>query len=292
MNLTTQQQNFINRVANTTDNLRLDAVAGSGKTSTLLLAAKQIPTSKKVLALAFNKNTADELQAKFPSHVTCKTLNSVVHSTWASAAGRKKLDTRKMGTIVTDWCKENLTQSESEELWTPIRDIAVLMKSSGLIPESWQGRTKYPAVSISEQIMEKALIDEGYMELKPAFMLKAVSAILSKSIEQAFSSSIDFDDQIYMTTYFAGDGFFSRWDVVLIDEAQDLSIMQHDMLERIAKHARVIVAGDPNQAIYGWRGASTDSMERLSQRFNLKLMPLTVSFRCPSEIVRKAKALS
>ncbi len=111
------------------------------------------------------------------------------------------------------------------------------------------------------------------------------------SISEAFTSRIDFDDQIYMSTYFADLSAWPTYDVVLVDEAQDLSPMQHDMIERLGAKSRLIVVGDERQAIYGWRGASCHSLRELEERFNLVRMPLTVSFRCPTAVIKEAQKI-
>src|SRR5690606_11453384 len=109
---------------------------------------------------------------------------------------------------------------------------------------------------------------------------------LTESIKLAFAGQIDFDDQIYMPTLFGGS--FPRFPLVMVDEAQDLSPLNHAMLERLVTN-RLIAVGDPWQSIYAFRGADRYSMERLQQRFSMRELPLSVSFRCPIEIVKRAR---
>jgi len=72
-----------------------------------------------------------------------------------------------------------------------------------------------------------------------------------------------------------------------VDEAQDLSPLNHAMLRKLVVN-RLIAVGDPNQSIYAFRGAMTSSMARLRDTFNMREMTLSVSFRCPQEVVRRA----
>lgn len=67
--------------------------------------------------------------------------------------------------------------------------------------------------------------------------------------------------------------------------------MQHDMIERLGAASRLLVVGDERQAIYGWRGASAKSLDDLQRRFKLRRMPLTVSFRCPENIIKHAQRI-
>jgi superfamily I DNA/RNA helicase len=51
----------------------------------------------------------------------------------------------------------------------------------------------------------------------------------------------------------------------------------------------LIAVGDPAQAIYGFTGADSDSLEQIKRAFNCIEMPLTVSFRCPKAVVSFAR---
>ena len=74
----TYQLAIFNHIAESSNNLAINAVAGSGKTTTIVEAAKRIPKNKEVLFLAFNKTIANELKErlyKYPN-VTCCTLHA------------------------------------------------------------------------------------------------------------------------------------------------------------------------------------------------------------------------
>jgi DNA helicase-2/ATP-dependent DNA helicase PcrA len=82
-------------------------------------------------------------------------------------------------------------------------------------------------------------------------------------------------------------GSFSRFPLVLVDESQDLSPINHAMLRKLVTQ-RLICVGDPYQSIYGFRGAVHSGMDRLAEQFNMRDMKLSTSFRCPKQIVRHA----
>lgn len=107
--------------------------------------------------------------------------------------------------------------------------------------------------------------------------------VLSRSVDQAFEGLISFDDQIYMSCMFNGQ--FQRFGLTLVDEAQDLSPLNHIMVNR-ASAGRLIIVGDPKQAIYAFRGADSSSMERLRKlRTSWIDLPLATTFRCPKVVV-------
>ena len=70
---------------------------------------------------------------------------------------------------------------------------------------------------------------------------------MTESVNRALQAAIDFDDQIYMPTIFPCT--FDRYPLVMVDEAQDLSLLNHAMLRKITKRSRLVAVGDPCQAI-------------------------------------------
>jgi ATP-dependent exoDNAse (exonuclease V) beta subunit len=114
--------------------------------------------------------------------------------------------------------------------------------------------------------------------------------VLTNSIHQALAGILDFNDQIYMPTLFGA--AFPTFDIIMVDEAQDLSQLQHEMLAQLLHNkSRIIAVGDTHQAIYGFRGALNNSMTRLQSQFNLRKLPLTISYRCPKSVVREAQTV-
>jgi ATP-dependent exoDNAse (exonuclease V) beta subunit len=83
------------------------------------------------------------------------------------------------------------------------------------------------------------------------------------------------------------------FDVIFIDEAQDQSVSQIKLLLNcLAPNGRVIAVGDSRQAIYAFRGAASNSMELLRNELNgAAELPLSVCYRCGSEIVKLAATI-
>jgi hypothetical protein len=80
--------------------------------------------------------------------------------------------------------------------------------------------------------------------------------------------------------------------VVVVDEAQDLSSLNHAMLGKCLRpDGRLIAVGDPKQAIYAFRGAHSQSMEQIrGLRQSWLDRPLTMTFRCPRVIVARQQS--
>lgn len=100
---------------------------------------------------------------------------------------------------------------------------------------------------------------------------------------------IDYDDQIYISTLAIG--AYERFPVVMVDEAQDLSPLNHLQIKKcLALNGRYIVVGDPKQAIYAFRGASSQSMpeiESLLPEGSFIKLPLSVTYRCSKLVVER-----
>lgn len=102
------------------------------------------------------------------------------------------------------------------------------------------------------------------------------------------SNLVDFDDMLYFAVK---DGLvLPKFDNVFVDEAQDTNAIQRAILRKIMKPtSRLFAIGDPAQAIYGFRGADSESMRLIKEEFECTEMPLTVTYRCAKNIVEYAR---
>lgn len=264
--------------------LLVNALAGAAKTSTLVMAAHAMPM-QPTLCLAFNKKIADEMAKRMPSYIKCATLNSIGHGVWGSAIGKRlNLDTGKNYDALQD-VMSRLRPEDRQSLGDAFGSILTAIraaKSSGYIPE------KYSSIG-------KALIDQGTfhesatasLDVEPDELFWAiVDEVLCIGIAEGFAGKIDFDDQLYLSNCFGGS--FPKYPVVMVDEAQDLSPLNHSMLEKMVG-GRLIAVGDPRQAIYAFRGAHTSSMSIMKRRFSMEELTLSISFRCSKEVVKIAQ---
>ncbi|SEC52885.1 DNA helicase-2 / ATP-dependent DNA helicase PcrA [Paramicrobacterium humi] len=85
-----------------------------------------------------------------------------------------------------------------------------------------------------------------------------------------------------------------RYKVVILDEYQDTSVVQTELLARLFAGHGVMAVGDPNQSIYGWRGASASNLARFSADFgggHADGYSLSTSWRNPRLVLDAANAL-
>ncbi|EEH63753.1 Tat pathway signal sequence domain protein [Gleimia coleocanis DSM 15436] len=88
----------------------------------------------------------------------------------------------------------------------------------------------------------------------------------------------------------------SEYDAVLLDEFQDTSVGQMELLSTLFKDMSVTAVGDPNQAIYGWRGASAASLDlfpiMFAQQMETKTFSLSKAWRNKENILDLANLIS
>ena len=269
-------------LANPTQNLLINALAGAAKTSTLRFLCKYLPVVP-TLSLAFNKRIADEMSKVLPGHVRCATMNSIGHRVWGAAIGKRlTLDTRKNYNIVKGLI-DRLPRSERGDAWDIFGDITKAIsraKLSGYIPTS--------VPQSGSALLTQEQFYGGLDEEPDNWFIGLVDEALRQSIVQSYAGLIDFDDQIYMPTLFGGS--FPQHDRVLGDEGQDFSRLNHVMLKKlVGPRTWLAVVGDPWQSIYAFRGADTASMGWLREAFKMHEMTLSVSFRCPIKVIQRAQ---
>lgn len=279
---TAEQETIIAAASTTTDNLIVEALAGAAKTSTLVMVAQALPDTK-ILCLAFNKKIAVEMQERLPKNCTAMTLNSLGHRVWAEMLGKRIiLDKDKNYDNLTALVKKITDKKEQEfayEIFADTLKAIAAGKTCGYIPTGHYTNSK----RLMDDSEFFAWMDDEPTELQEQLIREATLV----SLKQAWDGKIDFDDQILMPTVFPS--MFPSYPLVMVDEAQDLSALNHATLRKLVGKKRLIAVGDRNQAIYGFRGAHSNSMELLTETFNMKPLFLTTSFRCPRTVVEAAR---
>lgn len=278
MQLTDEQQACITAAKSTTDNLIISALAGAAKTTTLVEIARALPDTQ-ILTLAFNKKIQLEMQERLPANCKAMTLNGLGHRTWMDAIGRRiTLEADKTYKIVSALIEERPRDVKSA-LYENMAELMRLVdfgKACGYIPTGHYDRAK--------RLLDDAeFFGHIEQELTPEEEDLVRDATL-ESLKQALAGNIDFNDQLLMPTVFHG--AFPRYPLVLVDEAQDLSALNHATLRKLVGQRRLIAVGDQCQAIYGFRGAHEDGMEKLRRDFSMTQLSLSTSFRCPRAVVR------
>lgn len=268
-------------------NLMVEAVAGSGKTTTIMGALSHMRGD--VLLMAFNKSIATELGNRAPSHVMCKTFHSLGFS--ALVRGRRRgeveVDGRKTWSILkgkirgADGARVNLTRPAIDTYGGFVAKLVGLAKQAGIgalaedsDASAWRAIIRHHNLTLrSRDASEETAIE----------IARKVLAIAGEC-----DTVIDFDDMLWLAL--RNNVTFRKFDWVVVDEAQDTNPLQVEIVRRSSDaQTRTVFVGDPMQAIYGFRGADSTAMPRIAETFECTKLPLSVSYRCAANIVATAR---
>jgi superfamily I DNA/RNA helicase len=85
---------------------------------------------------------------------------------------------------------------------------------------------------------------------------------------------------------------FKQYDEVFVDEIQDIGLVHKSMIEKILKkNSRFILVGDEFQSIYEFMSANPEVFKSFQNRPNTISLPLSISYRCAKNIVKKANTV-
>jgi DNA helicase-2/ATP-dependent DNA helicase PcrA len=140
-------------------------------------------------------------------------------------------------------------------------------------------------------------VDTIVEELKPAPLIAELAEIFQK--EKKLRSMVDYSDQVALAlravTEFpdAAINIRENFSQILLDEYQDTSVLQTRLLSTLFSGRSVFAVGDPNQSIYGWRGASASNLDEFGSDFGTaKNFSLKTSWRNPIQVLEKANEIS
>lgn len=252
---TEEQQNILSAGGRV---VKINARAGTGKTATLLMIAEQ-NLDKKILYLVFNSRNRQEAKSKFPTNVKVHTIHSFVHpKSGSNFRERKKIHPSQYF---------NHFSANKEILATLTSNFIVFFLNSIY---------KKPADAIEP--FTKKISDElrGIFTQSQSDILE-----ISRSTLNSWYNFKDCPHDFYLKMSHLENKFqsqLSMYDLVLIDEAQDLSPIMIDALATYK--GRIIIVGDSHQQIYSFRYA-VDAMQTF---IHDELHELTKSFRFGEKI--------
>jgi len=272
MKFSKYQQDIFDWVQNGTGNAVVEAVAGSGKTTTLVNALSHM--EGHIYFLAFNKHIATDVQKKVGlPNVTIQTLNALGHAThlkWLKANGIDgKFNGRKIPNILNKLVKD---RKLARKCYHPVLEAVSLVKAN-------HNGSNFPNL---DSILQEINFPSDLTDPKALIV-----AILQESVSDP--SEFDYDDQILFPVIYDQPFPTPQW--VCVDEAQDMNLVQHAFIRRLATKARILAVGDPDQSIYAFRGAHEQSMPLLTKALSAQVLPLSVCYRCSRAVVDHAREI-
>lgn len=261
------QQAIFDFVEHSPHSAIISAVAGSGKTTTIVEAVKRLP-GQDYIFLAFNKAIAEELKSR---GVRASTFHALCFAELNSRLSKRpKVDGGKLRDLF-----RAITSDEERDEYFEVPRLTSLAKNAafncGEGNDDWQ-----------------VLIDDHMLSFPDDdHAIKLADRLLCLSNTRL--DVIDFDDMLYLP--WLKNFSLRTYSTVFIDEAQDTNKLQLLLLQRLVDpfSGRLIAVGDQAQAIYGFRGAGTGSMEAMKSMFKCTELPLSVSYRCSWSVVQEAQ---
>lgn len=260
-------------------NLVVRARAGVGKTTSVIKAIEYAPEAKILLA-AFNKRIQVELAAKLTNpKAEAKTLHSLGYAFIRQSWGSVRLDDQVDWDRAERGCPRN----------TPKAVVACVKKLASVL------KNASPLGSVSDAVELAYTFDclppDGFDETYSVTDV-ASFAVAARNLATIRDSAgrISFDDMVYVPI--ATNMVRAWYDLVCVDEAQDMNAAQLILAQRACrKGGRIVLVGDDRQAIYGFRGADSGSLDRLKTELNAVELGLTITYRCPKQVVALASQI-
>jgi DNA helicase II / ATP-dependent DNA helicase PcrA len=276
-------------------NATINAVAGSGKSTTLLLAAQFLQSKgispDDIKIIVFGKANSLDLLAKFGQE--WKGSIGTLHSAgWALIRDRffgkeLRIDSGKYRTIAQrlNWISFG-------------KQSGALVGSKAIAPDAESEFLRLldlTRLTCTEPLVSDLEELAAHHELSGLFDFEKVAKAIIECLELGIELcdnlfSFDFSDQIYYP-YKLKLKPRKPYKFLLLDECQDLNKAQLELVKSLAgTTGRILSVGDPYQAIFGFAGADNQSYLKVLEGLKAKELPLSTCYRCPKshiELINK-----
>lgn len=255
----------------------IEAVAGSGKSRTLIESLNIVPSKSKVVFLSFNKHIVDELKDRVPSNIRASTLHAqglynAVHALAGGDYNKLRVNTMKLWDL---WDRDFDQFGTLEELKPNVIKAVDLLKAT----------LREPDQESMDYIIDRYNIEvDGDVEK----FYEYVPRMYRRSLED--KSEVDFGDMVYWSATEEIPCY--KYDYIFSDESQDYNAAQRRMvLNSVSSNGRVIATGDSRQSIFGFQGADIDSIPSFIKELGATTLPLSICYRCHKGAIRLAQKL-
>lgn len=324
-NMTPYNTNIQNKFVGTNEDIMIDALAGTGKTTMLKHLSSFIKPGEKWLYLVFNTKNKDEASETFPEQVTVMTthgfLGDILKRADRSLGGGTQLRVGTPGKKVAEKIRE-IADKVTPPNWP---ETTMNWSRAGIERSPFHARAKYKAVYLAglakayglnptDPNIEESILKliESYnfdmdcssdkREVPPDEVEKMTQDIIRMAIyllnstlpgqtpnEASFLSRFrDQDDTLWYAAIYADKlNWRTPYNVILMDEVQDFNMCQIKMAEKLRQAGhRVVAVGDPNQSMYRFRGTDAHAFERLKSVIGQgNAESLPINFRSGGNII-------
>ena len=255
-------------IVNSSGNIKINAVAGSGKTTTIIEYAKSRPKSAKILYLAFNKSVKLEAMKKFSeqglTNVKVETAHSLAYKHIVMGSDYRV----KAFSYKTHEIAELLGLKGNGEKHNEFVIANHILKFIAFFCNS--DKEKIQELNYLDTISDKKA--RAFVHSFYDYIVKQSRLLLSRMDKGEIEITHDF----YLKKFQLAKPNL-KYDYILFDEGQDSSPAMLDIF--LNQKATKVIVGDTNQQIYGWRNA-VNSLEKA----DFKTFHLSTSFRFSQDI--------
>lgn len=279
---TEEQDNFWRAIQENTQHVILSALAGAGKTFSIVNALRYL-VNQHVIFVAFNKHIVDELESRIPEGMIAKTMNSFgrlqVVNYFPHLKKFNAFEEDKLWRIIETYV--NKEDDNAEFIVNAVHSLVTLCKVNLLDGKDIK---RLDALCLKHGVDTNDLTNAIYT---------LVPQVLNQCKVQ--NKTIDFADQLWYV--YAYGMPVETFDVMLADEIQDWNPLQQLVaIKALGKNGRFVGVGDKHQSIYGFSGADTNSIANLTAMLaetsrNVLVKPLTYTRRCPKTHVSLAQVI-
>ncbi len=286
-NSSAQQIAFYDWIMHEKGSCVLVAVAGAGKTTTLINALRMM--TGDVFFGAYNKAIATELKARVPvnplANIDVSTMHAAGFRFWRRAAPGAQIDNDKCRKIFR---KASDVHTHYKPLEPVVLRLVSLAKQAGLGVLKTANNGAFADLVDHHDLECPEFVLDGAVKRNGTDTVISLAKSVMKRSTDSDHEVIDFDDMIFAPLFHNAKVWEHDW--VLIDEAQDTNATRRALALRMLKRGgRLVAVGDPHQAIYGFTGADSDALNLIRDAVSAVEMPLTTTFRCPTAVVKFAQ---
>jgi superfamily I DNA/RNA helicase len=317
--------------------LIVQALAGTGKTTTLIEGLKQLKgetsnlspspqqkaiwdsmllssDARSICFVAFNKSIAEELKRRVPFGCQASTMHSMGNSAIFKTFGRLEVQSYRVSNIISEILEMDVREIRKHKptVLSATEQLVGYCKQNliGIGENFTKSDPKKPNPDWDEQVDDnwqsalESLASYYEVDLNDSAqeVFDLVPQVLERCRDVGKDRTIDFNDMIWLPIVL--DLSMTKYDLLLVDEAQDLNRCQQALAKKAGD--RLILVGDKHQAIYGFAGADSESMDRmeieLSRVTSVEgelghsargciVLPLTVTRRCGEAIAVEARKI-
>lgn len=278
-------------------NLRVQATAGSGKTTALVALAASLLRSgldpATLIVTTFARKAADEIQSRLLS-VVPTSAREMNLSTWHGLALRvlrargEKWDVSKC--VDMPVARRSSVTPSFNQIWRDVigwEAIEALNGRKGLDLTKKQSdpvRDAYRLARANGLFVEDVLSSDS-MPQPITGLLKTAWSMYNEL--KAVYGVWDWDDVLYRWREVLQSAPRQTALTVLVDEAQDNSKLQLEIAQSLASHpdGRLVLVGDSRQAIHTWRGAWPELFIEAEELLGATTRYLKRTYRCPRSVV-------